>query len=109
MVDKKEMEKLIEKYQKRADVAELAYQVTGERRYCTAQWTNQDLADTLRIALTAKEDYETLRDMKRVLSEFASRGATANSQLWPEDERTEIAMTLAAEIADYGKRNGLIL
>lgn len=108
VMDEKELKKLIEKYQKRADDAEQAYQETGAHRYYTAQWTNQNMADALQIALTAKEDHETLRDMKLTLSNFASRGAAATSLHRPESERAELAAILAKEIADYGKRNGLI-
>ena len=70
--------------------------------------TNQDLADTLRMALSAKADHDTLRDMRLMLSNFASRGAAANSPHRSQDERVELAMKLAEEIADYGQRNGLI-
>ena len=107
-MDEKELKKLIEKYQKRADDAEQAYQETGVQRYSTAQWTNQKIADALRIALAAKEDHETLQDMKLELSNFASRGAAAISPHRSESERAELAAILAKEIADYGKQNGLI-
>jgi len=107
-VDKKTLEKLIATYQKRADTAEQNYQETGVLRYHSTYWRNQDLADALRMALTAKDDHDALRDMRMMLSNFASRGAAAVSSLRSQDERAELAMTLAAEIADYGKRNGLV-
>lgn len=107
-MNKKEMEKLITKYQQRADAAELTYQETGIPRYFTTYRTNQNLADALRMALSAKADHDTLRDIKMVLSNFASRGAMAVNQFQPEDERVKLAMTLAKEIAEYGQRNGLI-
>ena len=107
-MDEKKLKELIDKYQKRADTAEQDYQLSGAQRYYTTQCTNQDMADALRIALVAKEDHETLRDMKLTLSNFASRGAAATSPHRPESERAELAAILAKEIADYGKRNGLI-
>ena len=107
-MSEKELEKLIAKYQQRADAAEEAYQETGAKRYYTTHCTNQDLADALRIALSAKEDHETLRDMRLMLSNFASRGAAANSPHRSQDERAELALDLAAEVADYGRRNGLV-
>lgn len=107
-VSEKELEKLIAKYQQRADAAEEAYQETGAKRYYTTHCTNQDLADALRIALSAKEDHETLRDMRLMLSNFASRGAAAVSSHRSQDERAELALDLAAEVADYGRRNGLV-
>lgn len=107
-VSEKELEKLMAKYQQRADAAEEAYQETGVKRYYTTHCANQDLADALRIALSAKEDHETLRDMRLMLSNFASRGAAAHSPHRSQDERVKLALTLAAEIADYGQRNGLI-
>lgn len=108
MLDEKELKKLIEKYEKRADAAEQAYQTSGAQRYYTARCTNQDMADALRVALSAKEDHEELQTMKLELSNFASRGAAATSPFRPESERAELAAILAKELADYGKRNGLI-
>ena len=107
-VNEKELEKLIAKYQQRADAAEQAYQETGVQRYYTTHWTNQNLADALRIALSAKEEHETLHDMKMMLSNFASRGAAATSPFRSGDEQVKLALALAREIAEYGQRNGLI-
>lgn len=106
-MERKELEKLIAQYQQKADKAEDAYQQTGQTRYYTTHWKNQDMADALRMALSAKEDHETLREMRLVMSNFAARGAAAVSPLRSEDERVELAMRLAAEVADYGRRNGL--
>lgn len=107
-MEKKEIEKLVDKYQKRADNAEAAYQETGAARYNTTYWNNQELADTLRIALSAKDDHEALRDMRMMLSNFASRGAAATSPLRSGDEQVRLSLELAREIAEYGQRNGLI-
>lgn len=105
---KKELEKLIAKYQKRADDAAEKFQETGLRRYYTTHWNNLDLADALRMAASAKHDHEMLSDMRMMLSNFASRGAAATSPLRSSDERAKLALTLAKEIAEYGQRNGLI-
>ena len=43
-----------------------------------------------------------------MLSNFASRGAAAISPQRAPDERAELAVRLVAEVADYGRRNGLI-
>lgn len=107
-MDEKELEKMIDKYQKRADAAEQAHQETGMQRYYTAYWKNQDMADALRIALSAKEDHETLQDMKSALSNFASKGAIATSPFSTEDEQVKLALVLAKELSEYGRRNGLI-
>ena len=107
-VNEKELEKLIAKYQQLADAAEQAYQETGVQRYYTTHCTNQDLADALRMALSAKEEHETLHDMKMMLSNFASRGAAATSPFRSGDEQVKLALALAREIAEYGQRNGLI-
>ena len=107
-VSEKELEKLMAKYQQRADAAEQAYQETGVQRYYTTHCTNQDLADALRMALSAKEEHETLHDMKMMLSNFASRGAAATSPFRSGDEQVKLALALAREIAEYGQRNGLI-
>ena len=107
-MDEKVLEKLIAKYQQRADAAEQAYQETGAQRYYTTHCTNQDLADALRIALSAKDEHDTLRDIKMMLSNFASRGAAATSPFRSGDEQVKLALALAREIAEYGQRNGLI-
>ena len=108
MVSEKELEKMIAKYQQRADAAEQAHQETGMQRYYTTYCTNQDLADALRIALSAKEEHETLHDMKMMLSNFASRGAAATNPFRSGDEQVKLALVLAKELAEYGRRNGLI-
>ena len=60
------------------------------------------------MALSAKEEHETLHDMKMMLSNFASRGAAATSPFRSGDEQVKLALALAREIAEYGQRNGLI-
>ena len=40
-MEKKELEKLVEKYQAKADAAAQAYQETGLTRYHSAYWRNQ--------------------------------------------------------------------
>ena len=69
-MSEKELEKLIAKYQQQADAAEEAYQETGAKRYYTTHCTNQDLADALRMALSAKADHDTLRDRDEELEEL---------------------------------------
>ena len=107
-LERKELEKLVKKYQAKAEAAAQAYQETGLARYHATYWRNQDMADALRTALYAKDDHETLHDMRMVLSNFASRGAAAVSPYRGRDERVELALRLAEEVADYGRRNGLI-
>lgn len=107
-LEQKELAKLVEKYQAKADAAAQAYQETGLTRYHSTYWRNQDMADALRTAMTAQEDHDTLREIRLVLSNFASRGAAAGSPHRAPDERAELATQLAAEVADYGRRLGLI-
>lgn len=104
---KKDLEKLVVKYQKRADEAAAKHQETGLTRYYTTYWNNQDMADALRMAVSAKDDCEALRDMRLMMSNFASRGAAATSEIRPREERVELAMALARDLAEYGHRNGL--
>ena len=108
MMEDEELKKLIAKYQQRADAAEQAYQETGARRYYTTHWKNQNTANALRIALSAKDEHETLCNMRMLLSNFATRGAAATSSFHPSDEQVKLALELAREIAEYGRRNGLI-
>lgn len=103
-----ELEKLIVKYQNRADAAEQLHQETGMRRYYTASWRNRELADTLRMAQSAKEDHDALISLRMTLANFASSAVVALSQFQTETERAKLAVALAKEIAEYGQLCGLI-
>ena len=55
-MDKKTLEALAERYQKRADHAFENYQETGIKRYDTERNNMEDLADALRMAANAADE-----------------------------------------------------
>lgn len=108
VLPKKELEKLAAKYQAKADEAEATYQETGMSRYYTIKTRNEDLADSLRMAAAASDEHQELMSLRTVMTNYMSRAAAATSKFRPEEDRTELAMKLAEELAAYGRMNGYI-
>ena len=81
-MDKKKLMELAERYQCKADTAFQNYQETGITRYNTARRNNEDMAEALRMAASAKEDHDRMihlrgeedrpRKMQAVLGELLS-------------------------------------
>ena len=63
-MDKKNMEALAERYQKRADRAFENYQETGIKRYYTERNNMEDLADALRMAANAADEHNAYVGMR---------------------------------------------
>lgn len=59
-MDKKKLMELAERYQCKADTAFQNYQETGITRYDTARRNNEDMAEALRMAASAKEDHDRM-------------------------------------------------
>ena len=77
-MDKKKLMELAERYQRKADAAFQNYQETGITRYDTARRNNEDMAEALRMAASAKEDHDRMIHLRGVLSQLAWRAAEAN-------------------------------
>lgn len=76
-MDKKKLMELAERYQRKADTAFQNYQETGITRYDTARRNNEDMAEALRMAASAKEDHDRMIHLRGVLSQLAWRAAEA--------------------------------
>ena len=76
-MDTKELKKLIDRYQQKADVAYRNYQDSGVSRYDRERRNNEDLADALRIALNAKDEHTMLISIRADLADLASRAEMA--------------------------------
>lgn len=63
-MDKKTLEALAERYQKRADRAFENYQETGIKRYDTERNNMEDLADALRMAANAADEHNAYVGMR---------------------------------------------
>lgn len=79
-MDKKKLMELAERYQCKADTAFQNYQETGITRYDTARRNNEDMAEALRMAASAKEDHDRMIHLRGVLSQLAWRAAEATVQ-----------------------------
>ena len=73
-MDKKKLMELAERYQCKADTAFQNYQETGITRYDTARRNNEDMAEALRMAASAKEDHDRMIHLRGVLSQLACCG-----------------------------------
>lgn len=108
VLPKKELEKMAAKYRAKADEAEAAYQESGMSRYYTAKTRNEDLADSLRMAAVASDEHQELMSLRMMMANYASRAASATGKFKSEEEKVELAMSLAKELAAYGRLNGYI-
>lgn len=107
-MDKKDLEALAEKYQKKADEKYMLYQETGLTRYDTEYRKNDDLAAAMRMAADAEEDHAALIAMRGMVSSFASSAAEAKRAGLSEAEREKIIDALLRDLIAYGRMNGLI-
>lgn len=73
VLNSKELDKLIDKYQFEADRNFRNYQETGMTRYDTASRKAEDLADTLRVVKTAADDHNKVLHYRSQLSLLASQ------------------------------------
>lgn len=76
-MDEKKLMELAERYQRKVDTALQNYQETGMTRYDTALQNNEDMADALRMAASAKADHDKLIYLRGALSQLAWKKQTA--------------------------------
>ena len=107
-MDKKSLEALAEKYQKKADKSSQMYQETGITRYGTEARNNEDLADALWMAVNAADDHATLISMRGTLSNMASRAEAAGRKDISKSDYEELVSALLRDLAAYGRMHGLI-
>lgn len=105
-MDKKKLMELAERYQHKADTAFQNYQETGITRYDTASRNNEDMAEALRMAASAKEDHDRMIHLRWVLSQLAWRAAEANRA--SEEERPRKMQAVLGELLSAARMQGLI-
>lgn len=105
-MDKKKLMELAERYQHKADTAFQNYQETGITRYDTARRNNEDMAEALRMAASAKEDHDRMIHLRGVLSQLAWRAAEANRA--SEEERPRKMQSVLGELLSAARMQGLI-
>lgn len=94
------------RYQHKADTAFQNYQETGITRYDTARRNNEDMAEALRMAASAKEDQDRMIHLRGVLSQLAWRAAEANRA--SEEERPRKMQAVLGELLSAARMQGLI-
>lgn len=82
------------------------YQETGITRYDTARRNNEDMAEALRMAASAKEDHDRMIHLRGVLSQLAWRAAEANRA--SEEERPRKMQAVLGELLSAARMQGLI-
>lgn len=105
-MDKKKLMELAERYQCKADTAFQNYQETGITRYDTARRNNEDMAEALRMAASAKEDHDRMIHLRGVLSQLAWRAAGANRA--SEEDRPRKMQAVLGELLSAARMQGLI-
>lgn len=90
----------------KADTAFQNYQETGITRYDTARRNNEDMAEALRMAASAKEDHDRMIHLRGVLSQLAWRAAEANRA--SEEERPRKMQAVLGELLSAARMQGLI-
>lgn len=100
-MDKKTLEALAERYQKRADHAFENYQETGIKRYDTERNNMEDLADALRMAANAADEHAEYTNMRGSLAGFVN--AAQNIKCTTEqDDRVKLVDKLVEDLLAYG-------
>jgi len=105
-VTKDNLERLAERYQRKADTAFQAYQETGMTRYDTARRNNEDMADALRMAASAKEDHGKLVFLRAELHQLASKAMSVNYAA--EDLKPRRMQEVINELLSIARMQGLI-
>lgn len=82
------------------------YQETGITRYDTARRNNEDMAEALRMAASAKEDHDRMIHLRGVLSQLAWRAAEANRA--SEEDRPRKMQAVLGELLSAARMQGLI-
>lgn len=105
-MNREQIEKLVERYQAKADRAYRNYQETGITRYDTAYRNNDDLATALRMAARSADDANELAALRVTLSDLAYSAKKIYAT--PEAEIAEAAKRLADSAITEAKIRGLI-
>lgn len=86
IIQKSAIEKMIDQADRKAERAYMNYQETGAQRYAREQEKAEDLADALRMALSAYDDHTKLMALK---AELITLGADAHKALTDGSQEVE--------------------
>lgn len=97
---------MADRYQMKADKAYQTYQETGMQRYQREYHNNEDLADALRMAAGAADDYDRMVHLRCMLADvcFAARRIKDTQG---EVEKTALTEALVRNLVACGNLEGL--
>lgn len=107
MIDKKDLEKLIERYDKKAETAYRNYQETGMGRYDTERRNAEDLADAMRAAYNAADEHQALVSLRSQVVWWAGEadGLLLREDLpWAVESMLRDIVAYAEAVCHYAKR-----
>lgn len=104
---KKELEKLADSFQTKADTAYQNYQETGISRYSSTARRHEKMADAIRMAAEAADEHYAYISLKLEMSNLASRAKRVKASS-DEKERTELVDALVRDMIACGRLYGLI-
>lgn len=106
MMSKAELEVLVQKYEDKADRAFRNFQETGISRYDRERRNAEELADAIRMAAGASDDYAALVHLRADLVEAAHLARAAKTK---SEEKRQEAMEKALEAVEtMAVRRGLM-
>lgn len=106
MMSKAELEVLVQKYEDKADRAYRNYQDTGISRYDRERRNAEELADAIRMAASASDDYTAMIHLRADLVEAANLARAARME---SEEKRQEAMEKALETVEtMAVRRGLM-
>ena len=84
-MNKKELEALADKHQRKAEEAYRNYQETGISRYNRERQKNEDFADAFRMAAAASEEHHALIHLRGSVAALASEAK--HIEFVPDDQK----------------------
>jgi uncharacterized protein YqeY len=101
ILNDKELTQLIEKHEKKSEEAYRNYQDTGNGRYWSTHKKEEDLADTLKVALKHKEEHRKLVSISSALKNWA--GTIAQMPYMTAERKEAEIKSILNEIMENAK------
>lgn len=100
ILERKKLLALVDRWEKKALSAEARFQESGERRHLREKENAEDMADALRMAANAEEDYSRLVVTRGRLASYEATGMTPEQIVALKAERDEAVRSLK-EVTDW--------
>lgn len=105
-MNKAELEKLIDRYGRKAEVAFQNFQETGMTRYDTARRNAEDMADALSMALGAEADHSACISMRCSISLWATKAKAVSTM--DTDKKAQESEAILSEIIAFACMHNLV-